>query len=316
MNRKTALLAVATACLALAANPPEVRAAELSEAELFLELNDTDGDLGLHASVDGGPYTRLEVDDARDRTILTVSASGDLARQGLTQLFLESAEPSFDELAPEFFFARFPEGVYEIEARDSSGEEFGAEVRLSHVLAAPPEGITVAGIPAAEDCDAADLPVVSSDPVVIDWEPVTKSHPELGRKGRVEIVRYQFFVEQGDVKLAVDLPPTTEFVVPPEFAALGGTLRFEIIARTSSGNDTAIENWSSAGWETSLAASAQGLGSLKSSVWDRKSAVRPSRAPRNTSRLARSGAVISLSIVPPPRSCWVKTSASVCAAPL
>ena len=33
--------------------PPPV----FTEAEIFLELNDTDGDLGIHASIDGGPWT-------------------------------------------------------------------------------------------------------------------------------------------------------------------------------------------------------------------------------------------------------------------
>ena len=31
-------------------------------AELFLELNDTDGDLGLHAEIDGEPWTSLEIE--------------------------------------------------------------------------------------------------------------------------------------------------------------------------------------------------------------------------------------------------------------
>jgi len=237
----TAFLVMALTGLLFGA--PAATAAELSEAELFFELNDTDDDLGIHASVDGGPYTRLEIDDTRDRTILVVTAQGRLAKQGLTQLFLESAEPNFEELSPEAFFARFPEGVYEIEARTQTGQELEAEVELSHVMAAPADGVTVAGIPAAEDCDAEDLPVVSGDPVVIDWEPVTESHPEVGESGDVEIVRYQFFVEQGDVKVSVDLPPTvTEFLVPSEFIALGGRLKFEIIARTATGNNTAIEN--------------------------------------------------------------------------
>ena len=58
------------------------------------------------------------------------------------------------------------------------------------------------------------LPEVVS-PVLIDWEPVTTSHPRIGKDGPVTISRYQFFVEQGDTKLSVDLPPTvTEFEIP------------------------------------------------------------------------------------------------------
>ncbi len=241
-NLQRALLAATFAALATAAAAPDARAQELSEAELFFELNDTDGDLGIHASIDGGPYKRLEIEDSRDRTLLVVTARGRLGRQGLTQLFLESAEPSFDELAPERFFRRFPEGIYEIEATTGDGEELEAEVTLSHVLAAPPDGITVAGVPAAEECDDPNLPVVS-EPVLIDWEPVETSHPEIGEPGLVEIVRYQFFVEREGVKFSVDLPPdVTEFLVPADVLALGDEFKFEIIARTSTGNNTAVEN--------------------------------------------------------------------------
>jgi len=216
-------------------------AQEFSEAELFFELNDTDEDPGIHASIDGGPYTKLTIEDPRGRTIFTLGARGRLAKQGLTQLFLESAEPTFEELDPEEFFDRFPEGEYEIEGVRNR-REFEAEVELSHVMAAPVEGILVDGIPAAEDCDAVPLPSVS-DPVIIDWEPVTESHPEIGEPGQVEIVRYQFFVEQGDVKFAVDLPPTvTQFQVPSEILAPGGEFKFEIIARTADLNNTAVEN--------------------------------------------------------------------------
>jgi len=214
---------------------------ELSEAELFFELNDTDGDLGIHASIDGGPYTELEIEDPRGRTIFEVEGKGRLRRQGLTQLFLESAEPSFDELAPEQFFRRFPEGVYEIEI-ERGRKEAEAEVEISHVMAAPVPNVTVNGIPAAESCDAEDLPVVE-EPVIVDWDPVTESHPEIGRAGPVEIVRYQFFTEQDEAKFGVDLPPEiTEFGVPLELTAAGGEFKFEIIARTQDLNNTAIES--------------------------------------------------------------------------
>lgn len=42
---------------------------------------------------------------------------------------------------------------------------------------------------------------------------------------------------------SLDLPPTvTQFQVPPEIVALGGRFKFEIIARTARGNNTAVEN--------------------------------------------------------------------------
>lgn len=241
----TALFLMVVVALTLGVVAPKVSAIELSEAELFFELNDTDGDLGIHASIDGGPYSVLEIENPQENTILRVTALGRLARQGLTQLFLESAEPSFDELAPEVFFGRFPEGAYEISAMTRMGEEFETIVELSQVLAAPADNITVNGIPAAENCDAVPLPLVSN-PIIIDWDPVTESHPEIGKTGPVEIVRYQFFVERGDLKFSADLPPTaTKFRVPPQFIALGDKnepFKFEIIARTSDLNNTAIES--------------------------------------------------------------------------
>ena len=83
----------------------------------------------------------------------------------------------------------------------------------------------------------------SSVPVLIDWEPVTQSHPEIGKAGAVTISRYQFFLEQGETKLSLDLPPTvTEFEIPASLTDAGGVFKFEIIARTSTGNNTAIEN--------------------------------------------------------------------------
>ncbi len=245
MKRHTRTLPVfgmTMAALTLGAAASAVWAAEFSEAELFFELNNTDGDLGIHSSIDGGPYSKLQIEDPNERTILRVAAQGRLAKQGLTQLFLESAEPRFEELAPEKFFRRFPEGAYEIEAKALEGEDFKGTVVLSHVIAAPAANILVSGVPAAENCDAVPLPSVS-EPVIIAWDAVTESHPEIGKSGAVEIVRYQFFVQQGDVKFGVDLPPTvTEFQVPSEITALGGTFKFEIIARTAALNNTAVEN--------------------------------------------------------------------------
>jgi hypothetical protein len=221
-----------------------VSAAEFTQAELFVELNDTDGDLGLHAAIDGGPYVALEIEDPAGRTILKVTARGRLARQGLTQLSFESAEPSFDDLAPEKFFLRFPEGMYEIEGTTASGKEFRSKVKLSHVLAAPASNVRVSGLPVAESCDAAGLPSIPlGAPVVVSWDPVTTSHPTIGKSGAVTIAQYQFFVEQEALKFSVDLPPTvTAFQVPPAIVAGGGTFKLEIIARTATGNNTAIEN--------------------------------------------------------------------------
>jgi hypothetical protein len=236
------VLALGTAALVLGGAAPPACSLEFSEAEIFFELNDSAGDLGIHGSIDGGPYIKLEIEDPRERVIYSLKADGRLALQGLTQLAFESAEPRFDELEPARFFRRFPEGPYEIEATNRLGQELEATVMLSHVMAARPGNITAAGVPSV-DCDAPALPSLSA-PVLIDWDPVMQSHPTIGKPGVVEIVRYQLFVEGGEgVKFGVDLPPSvTEFEIPAEILASGDQFKFEIIARTSSGNNTAVES--------------------------------------------------------------------------
>jgi hypothetical protein len=214
---------------------------QLSEAEIFFELNDTDGDLGIHASIDGDPWTEMEIEGPGDRELLLISTRGRMRTEGLTQLFIESAEPAFDELEPADFFKRFPEGSYTIEARAQEGGTLEGTVMLSHVMANRPRHIELNGVPAAESCD--DPPPMVLPPVKIDWDPVTDSHPEIGKKGPVKISRYQFFVEREGVRLSLDLPPTvTEFEIPRAVTDLGKDFKFEIIARSDTGNNTAVES--------------------------------------------------------------------------
>ena len=78
------------------------------EAHVFFELNDTDGDLGIHAKIDGDEWKYLAIEDPRERRMLRIAVNGRLRRQGLTEIFFESAEPTFDELPPNVFFNRFP----------------------------------------------------------------------------------------------------------------------------------------------------------------------------------------------------------------
>jgi hypothetical protein len=216
----------------------------LSEAALFFELNDTDGDLGIHASIDGEPWTSLEIDGPGDRELLSIISRSNLRTQGLTQLSFESSEPPFDELAPQDFFRRFPEGRYEIEAHLDAGGSARATALLSHVLAAPPENIRLSGVPAADRCDEGALPIVAP-PVTIAWEDVTASHPDIGSQSRgpIKVRRYQLFVEGNGTKLSLDLPPTvTAFEVPTAVTNPSGTFKFEIIVQTATGNNTAIES--------------------------------------------------------------------------
>jgi hypothetical protein len=242
----------AVAALVLGASVQEVRADDdaadaipFEVATVFAELNDTDGDLGFHALIDGDAWKRLEIEAPGERRLLFVRVSGRLARQGLTELFFESAEPPFDELSPEEFFERFPEGEYEISGRTLDGEERESTAVFTHVLPAPTDNIEVSGEPTPTDCDAEDPPVVS-DPVIISFDEVTASHPDLGASDpEIEIAGYQVVVEREEptvLVFSVDLPPSeTQVQVPPEFIALGTEFKLEVLAREAGGNQTAVE---------------------------------------------------------------------------
>jgi hypothetical protein len=246
------ILHVAAVALALAATAPASWADDdedeipFAVANVFFELNHTDGDLGIHALIDGEAWEKLEMEGPDGHELLDVRVRGRLERQGLTEIFFESAEPPFDELAPEQFFRRFPEGEYEVEAKTLEGDEMESTAEVTHVLPAPPENVRVSGQAAAEDCDAEPLPVVSG-PVVISWAPVTRSHPEIGRtSAAIAIVGYQVVVEReqpSKLVMSVDLPPSvTALEIPSGFVALGDAFKFEILVREASGNQTAIES--------------------------------------------------------------------------
>lgn len=215
------------------------------EARLYFELNDTDGDLGIHSLVDGNEWQRLEIDDPNDARMLDILVRGRLRKQGLTEVFFESAEPTFDELAPETFFERFPEGVYDFSGVTLDDEELDSEVTLSHVLAAPPENVRISGVASAEGCDADPLPSVSA-PITISWDPVTQSHPEIGKQGAVEVEHYEVVIEREEPTLlvfSVELPPeVTELAIPDAFIALGDAFKLEIIVKATNGNQTAVES--------------------------------------------------------------------------
>ena len=211
------------------------------QAALFFELNNTDGDLGIHASLDGAPWTSLQIVRPGSGALVDITARRALAMQGLTEFSFESAEPSFEALTPKALFQRFPEGRYDIVGRGLEGGRLSSTVTLSHVMPAPPGNILLNGMKAAERCGGS--PVTVKAPVKIDWDPVTRSHPEIGANGAVEITRYQLFVEGIETNLSVDLPPAvTEFDVPRSVTRVDETLKFEIIARSANGNNTAVES--------------------------------------------------------------------------
>lgn len=222
------------------------------EAEIFFELNNTDGDLGIHALIDGEEWNSLRIEDPYERMMLNIRVIGRLRRQGLTEIFFESAEPTFDELPPAHFFHRFPEGEYEIEGRTLDWAELESTAELTHVMPAPPAPL-VNGLAFDQDCDDADVVTVSA-PIEIAWPAVTMSHPDSDGGGAsvqppvpVEINNYELVVEildeEIEAKFVMQLPPdVTTVSLPQEFTNLGTEFKFEVLAREESFNQTAVES--------------------------------------------------------------------------
>ncbi len=238
---RTWILALGAA-LPLAGGATEL---QFSKSDLFFELNDTDGDLGIHALIDGDAWRRLEIEDPTERRLLDIYVSGRLRRQGLTEIAFESAEPSFAELAPREFFARFPEGQYEISGVTLDGAELESVATISHVMPAPVSGIRVNGqeIPATSNCTSGPLPSVSEDEALeITWDEVTSSHPSLGKSGPVTIAQYEVILERDNFKMTTIVSDEgTDLNVGDDVLESGERIKLEILARATNGNRTAIE---------------------------------------------------------------------------
>jgi hypothetical protein len=192
-----------------------------AERDLFIETNATDGDAGLQLNLDAEDWRSLTIRDPRGRPIVGVQAKGPLRPLGLTELFFEASEPSFDEVPFSRFKKRFPEGRYTFRGRTVEGRALAGADRLSHVIPRRPN-VT---FPA----DGAQL-----DPngFTVTWEPVT-------RPRGVDIATYIVTVVQGDRELNMDVPGSeTSATIPGQFLEPGTRSELEVLAREKSGNQT------------------------------------------------------------------------------
>ena len=152
----------ALVALFLAAAVPPSWAVELDEAFLRIEINATDGDVGFHGKFDGEAWRKMEIKSPNGREIYEVKAGGAVRRQGVTENFFETAEPTCEEQPLRAFLRRFPEGTYKFKGRTIDGENLTGEAELSHALPAAPD---VSGFDGSAFAPGA--------PVVIAWVPGT-----------------------------------------------------------------------------------------------------------------------------------------------
>ena len=224
---------VAVVTLMVAA--PKLWAIPFSQTKIIIEVNATAGDGGIQISLDATGWNRLEVFDPNKIKVFDVSGSGSVGMTGITELFFESAEPSFADLPLDQLLARFPEGNYTFVGTTVDGKKLTGSATLKHNI---PAGPTI--VSPAEGA----APLNSKQPVVIDWDPVTDPFP--GTDLAVTIVSYQVIVERvkptplrvfsADVEASV-----TKVTVPPEFLQANADYNFEVLAIEASGNQTISE---------------------------------------------------------------------------
>ncbi len=145
----------------LASTQVQAKTIQLAETAIRIEINDTDGDAGIQIFLDGEGWDSMTVTDPDGNTILDISAVGSVGIQGITELFFESAEPSFEEQPLEELLELFPEGIYRFAGTTTEGDALKGKARLTHAL---PDGPVL--VSPGEDDE------VDPDNTVIEWEPV------------------------------------------------------------------------------------------------------------------------------------------------
>jgi hypothetical protein len=212
----------------------------LKEATMIIEYNDTAEDVGVQFFLDSDGWREIEIFDPRRRQIFGAETNGRLTRQGGgTELFLESVEPSLEELPMEKFFRRFPKGTYRFRGRDNDGNRLTGEAEFTHDIPAGPVMVRPLTVPEeGYECEMIDV-----NHVVIEWEPVKTDIDGSD----LEIVRYEVIVENDDLNFDVKLPApesdgsTLTLTVPPELLQPDTEYIGEVLAVEESGNQTITE---------------------------------------------------------------------------
>lgn len=243
------------------AQGPRGELGEFEEFDPIVEINATDGDVGFHMLLDGDAWRSATVFDPGWRRVVRGKASGGLRKQGITEFFLESAEPLcwHDPEEPDAevvtvadFVRRFRAGTYTAFGWTIDREVIRSAAELTHNLPAAPD--------IAVDTEVDEDGELE---VTINWTP---GH-DLGRcafddadipdPAGVQIVRWEVVVEPDeDAADATGLPfgvfsvqlqaHARSVEVPEEFIEgwmdAGVTaFKVEVGAREESGNQTFTE---------------------------------------------------------------------------
>lgn len=195
-------------------------------ARLIVEVNATDGDAGLQLFLDHEPWRAISLYHPDGRKILDVTTQGDLSDYGLTELFSESSEPSFEEFPLDKFKKLFPEGKYRFSGTTIEGKQMESMVTLTHDF---PEGPEILSPTEESEVAVGDL--------IVKWKPVTEP-------SGIDIIGYQVLVVNEDAErtFSADLPSTaTELNIPSQFLESGVEHKVEVLAIEANRNQTLSE---------------------------------------------------------------------------
>lgn len=209
---------------------PQPKIVKLKDARLKIEMNSTDGDAGIQVFIDGDPWKTMDIYDPFGRLVFRATTQGRFAKQGGTELFLESAEPNFSQLTLENFLKRFPQGQYHFRGKGLGGETYVGSATLTHNLPAGPE-LT---------WPVRGETLLNPNNAVVTWKPVDAPNGSPIIAYQVIIVQRQSgFPAIPKITLDVMMPATaTSMAVPPGFLQPGTAYEWEVLAIEASGNQT------------------------------------------------------------------------------
>ncbi len=220
---------------------PVPGAKKIAAAKLFIEHNATDEDTGIHGAFDDHGWSELCVYDPNGRQVLAVKPQGQLGKLTVAGIFFESREPPNSEFSIDDLMAAFPEGKYEVRGTSFDGTGLTGFATFTHDIPAAPVIISPALV---EDANRAAQALVSTDNLVVRWEPVTKTLFD----DPITITGYEVIITK-NVKddphgfsrptFDVHVPPArTSLTVSVEFLESHTVYELEVLALEESGNQT------------------------------------------------------------------------------
>jgi hypothetical protein len=197
------------------------------KSDLFIEVQATDGDAGLHMSVSGEDWARLTLRDPGGKRVFDVKGKNRLRAFGLSGMTFETSEQAFKEVPFRKFKARFPEGRYRFTGTTIEGRRLIGFDRLTHDVPSGPNVLAPAR-------DA----VVDPKGLVVRWQPVTKP-------SGIKIIGYTVIVtlEPSDSRvMSMELGPrATSASIPADFLEPGAEFKVELSVREKNGNRAITE---------------------------------------------------------------------------